>query len=512
MPLTPPAPEPFPTEQSLVPIPPGRIPAAIAALDDIIREVLERTGVPGLAVSVVHKGKTVYAKGFGVRNVDTGARVDKRTIFQMASVSKSISATVVAGVVGRELVSWIDPLEKHLPGFALADPYVSQHVTIRDMFSHQSGLPDHAGDLLEDLGYDQAYILNRLRMEHLAPFRANYDYTNFGLTAGAVSAAAAAGKAWPDLAEDVLYRPLGMTSTSSRHSDFANAPNHADLHVRINGKWEQKFERDPDPEAPAGGVSSNVIDLARWMILRLAGGVWQGSTLIDPTALAETQLPLVISNPPGSLIARTGFYGCGTNVGYDYAGRLRLTHSGAFASGAATSYALLPSEDLGIMVITNGMPIGVPEAISFYFLDLIESGGIQQDWLALYQQAFAGLSDNPSELAGQQPPAHPTPAHPDNFYTGAYDNAYYGPIQVVSRRGGLHVLIGPRPDDYPLQHWDGDLFAFYPTGENAVGISAATFTPNATGTAAASLTLEYYNWLVQSGQLTTSGLGVFTRH
>jgi hypothetical protein len=69
--------------------------------------------------------------------------------------------------------------------------------------------------------------------------------------------------------------------------------------------------------------------------------------------------------------------------------------------------------------------------------------------------------------------------------------------------GLLHLFIGPElKNDYVLTHWDGDVFSFFPTGENAVGITAATFTPNGAGTQAASVTLEYYN---------VQGLGVFTR-
>ena len=84
-------------------------------------------------------------------------------------------------------------------------------VTVGDMFSHRSGLPDQAGDLLEDLGYDRAHVLEHLRQLPLGAFRMSYAYTNFGLTAGAEAVAVGAGKSWEDLSQDVLYGPLGMT-------------------------------------------------------------------------------------------------------------------------------------------------------------------------------------------------------------------------------------------------------------------------------------------------------------
>ena len=491
-----------PDAQSLVPIPASRIPAAVDKLDGIIEGVLAKTGVPGLAAAVVHDGNVLYAKGFGVRDVNTLAPVDAATVFRLASVSKPLSSTVVAGAVGRGAVKWTDPIVAQLPSFALADPYVTAHVTYADLFSHTSGLPDHAGDLLEDLGYDQAYILNRLRLEPLEPFRAEYAYTNFGLTAAAEAAAAAAGVSWADLADEVLFSPLGMTSSSFRYADFLSEADQAAMHVRVGTKWVQKYARDADPEAPAGGASSNVLDLASWLILQLAGGVWNGAPVIDNTALSQTHLPHVRSGMPLSPISRSGFYGYGLNVSYDYAGRLRFSHSGGFNEGAATAFSMLPSANLGIVVLTNGMPIGVPESINNYFLDYVEAGSVQDDWLTLLGPVFAGLYANHSVLADQKPPEHPVPAKPDSFYTGTYDNAYYGPIRIVAEGASLHLLIGPGPDDYVLQHWSGNVFAFYPTGENAVGITAATFNPGAGNSRAASVTLEYYN---------TNKLGTFTR-
>jgi CubicO group peptidase (beta-lactamase class C family) len=497
-----------PTTQSLVPIRAGRVANAVGFLDDIIGQVMAVTGVPGLAASVVYRGQLLYGKGFGVRDIDTGVPVDAKTVFHLASVSKSLSSTVVAGLVGRTVVQWADPIVSHLPDFALAVPYVTDNVSYGDMFSHTSGLPAHAGDLLEDLGYDQQYILHALRLLRLDPFRSTYAYTNFGLTAAGVSAAAAAGMDWASAGDSVLFGPLGMSATSYRYSDFVAQADRAAMHVRIDGKWYQKYTRDADSEAPAGGASSNVLDLAKWMMLKLANGTWQGEPVIDPAALLEANTPRSVSGSPGTSGSRTGFYGFGTNVGDDYSGRVRLNHSGAFFQGAATNYVLLPDQQLGIMVLTNGMPIGVPEAVNSYFMDLVIGGQIENDWFGLYSQLIAQEYVNPSELAGKKPPPHPTPAQPDSFYTGTYHSDYYGTITVVARDGALHVLMPPKPTDYPLEHWDGNLFAFFPVGENALGISAATFAPDQRNDRAATLTMEYYN---NDEYPDGTGIGIFSR-
>ena len=120
-------------------------------------------------------------------------------MFQLASLSKPLGATVVAHQVGENAIGWDTPIVSKLPWFALSDPAVTQMVSVGDMFSHRSGLPDHAGDMLEDLGYDRRYVLERLRQLPLDPFRISYAYTNFGLTAGAEAVAVGAGKSWEDL-------------------------------------------------------------------------------------------------------------------------------------------------------------------------------------------------------------------------------------------------------------------------------------------------------------------------
>jgi CubicO group peptidase (beta-lactamase class C family) len=98
-----------------------------------------------------------------VREVGKPDLVDADTVFQLASVSKPLGSTVIAGLVSDKVVTWDDRIIDHDPGFQMHDPYVTAALTIRDTYSHRSGLPDHVGDLLEDMGYDRAEVLRRLR-------------------------------------------------------------------------------------------------------------------------------------------------------------------------------------------------------------------------------------------------------------------------------------------------------------------------------------------------------------
>ena len=156
------------------------------------------------------------------------------------------------------------------------DPWVTREITIRDFYAHRSGLPQHSGDLLEDLGFTRRDILRRLRYQRPnTSFRSDYAYTNFGMTEAGVAAVKAYGLEWEDASEEKLYKPLGMNSTSSRYADFLARPDKALGHVLINGKWVQKYKRDPDTQSPAGGASSSVNDLAKWMRLQLAEGKFE---------------------------------------------------------------------------------------------------------------------------------------------------------------------------------------------------------------------------------------------
>ena len=115
----------------------------------------------------------------------------------------------------------------------------------------------------------------------LDPFRISYAYTNFGLTAGAEAVAVSAGKSWEDLADEVLFDPLGMASTSFRFADYEARPDRAVGHIHVDGRYEPRYVRDADPEAPAGGVSSSVNDMTRWLAMVLADGSHEGKQIVD---------------------------------------------------------------------------------------------------------------------------------------------------------------------------------------------------------------------------------------
>ena len=140
------------------------------------------------------------------------------------------------------------------------------------------------------------------------------------MTEGAVAAVKPYRLEWEEACAEKLYKPLGMTSTSSRYADFIARQNKALGHVLVNGKWEQKFKRDPDAQSPTGGVSSSVNDVAKWIRLQLANGKLDGKQIVSEKPLAETHHPHMLTgfNPFTNM---PSFYGLGWNVSYDQQGR-----------------------------------------------------------------------------------------------------------------------------------------------------------------------------------------------
>jgi CubicO group peptidase (beta-lactamase class C family) len=448
------------------PIAGDRITVAVSQLDSMVTGLMNRSGVPGAAVAVVHGDQVLYAKGFGVRDVSTGAPVTAETVFQLASVSKPIGASVVAAAIGRGTLSWNDPVQRYLPWFALDDPYVTAHVTVADMYAMRSGLPDAAGDLLELIGYDRAQVLHRLRFVPLEPFRITYAYSDFSLTAGAQAAAVASGTSWARLSQELLYTPLGMTSTSSTYEGFLAQPNRAALHVPDASGWKDRYVRDADAQSPAGGVSSNVVDLAAWLRMELAGGMFEGKQVVAAEPLAEANTAQIRRTPVTDPAVSPGFYGYGMNVDELSSGSMMLSHSGAFTAGGGTNVTLLPGSDLGIVVLTNAHA-GLAEAIAATFVDLAQSGTVSRDWWSLYSEVFSAPYQPDPAFAEAARPGQPTPSRRHADLVGRYANDFYGTAVVVQRAGRLALVLGPDHVALPLEHWSGDRFTATIAIENA---------------------------------------------
>ncbi|MBB0993336.1 serine hydrolase, partial [Dietzia sp. SLG510A3-40A3] len=291
----------------------------------------------------------------------------------------------------------------------------------------------------------------------------------------------------------------------------------ADESGESSGDWVPADPaRDPDAQAPAGGLSSSVTDMARWMSMVLADGAGPGGSQVVPSdALRQALTPQAVSSPPQSAADRTGTYGYGFNISTSSSGRVEWSHSGAFALGAGTAMLMMPSLDLGIITLTNASPVGVAETINSRFADYAQFGDPTLKWRELYGEAFGPLLAPVGDLVSTRQPSAPAPPRPADELVGVYRNDYFGEIEirrVASQpdRGSdgdpddppdagpaLALDVGPGPQVWPLEHWDGDTFAVSPVGEN--------WPPGSRG----SVTVD--GDTVTVDLLDGNGLGTFTR-
>jgi CubicO group peptidase (beta-lactamase class C family) len=287
-----------------------------------------------------------------------------------------------------------------------------------------------------------------------------------------------------------------MASTSSRFDEYEARPDKAVGHIYVDGAYKPLYVRDAGAEAPAGGVSSSINDMTKWLTMMLADGSYDGRQIVDRKALMPAVTPQIVSDRGSEPAMRSGFYGYGFNVGTTAGARMQLSHSGAFELGAGTNFVIIPSADVAIVALTNATPSGIPETLTAEFADLVQFGKVREDWRGLYGKAFAAMGAPEGSLAGRTPPADPAPGPPVQTLVGTYDNGYWGPARVAETDGRLTLALGPR-ETLDLTHWDGNVFTFVPQGENAPPgtISKATF-------AGDTLTLEFYD---------TEKMGTFTR-
>jgi len=435
----------------------------IPQFDAYAEQVFTRSGVPGMAVAVVQNDTVIYLRCFGVRNITTREPVTPDTRFQLASISKSFTSATIASMVGNGELSWDDRVAAIDPAFRLSDPWVTEHVTFRDLLSHRTGLPEYTADELQDIfAYNRSEILGRLRfVQPTGDFRASYAYMNADITAAAEAAARKAGKPWEDLVTERVFIPAGMMNSGARFSDFALAQNHADTYPMENETAVAGPLLNDDANSPAGGVSSTIRDMTRYARLQLNGGSIDGKQVIDAGALLETHKPHIIKKTTRSSMDA---YCLGWEaIAED--GRLRVEHGGDLTSGVSTYITLYPSENMGIVVLTNGFPGGavLKRAVNKGWDDLYFKGAVQKDWYGEIDRAFAEMLKPGASILSpweQLPPepAAPNGSRPFAAYAGTFAQEYYGTIRIERNETGLLMYPGHSTSPLFLVPYDGDTF------------------------------------------------------
>ena len=197
--------------------------------------------VPGMAVAVVQDGRTVLARGYGVRRMGGEVRVDAHTRFGIGSNTKGMTAALLAMLVDEGRVRWEDPVVDHLPDFTLADTAASRSVTLQDLLAHRSGLGMGAGDLLvfPASTLSSAEVVARIgRLPLAGRLRSGFRYNNMNYVAAGAVIEAATGLAWDEAVRQRLLEPIGMPDASTSAAEYDAMGNWAAPHRVIGGRLQ----------------------------------------------------------------------------------------------------------------------------------------------------------------------------------------------------------------------------------------------------------------------------------
>ena len=433
-----------------------------AEFEEYVNKAIKDWGVPGVAIAIVKDDRIVFAKGFGVRELNKPTPVDQQTLFAIGSSSKAFTAASLAMLVDEGKLKWDDPATKHLPGFQLFDPYSTRELTISDLLSHRSGL--QRGDLLwYASGHDRSEVLRRVR--HLKPswsLRSRYGYQNIMFLAAGEIIPTLTGKTWDEFISQRIFTPLGMKSSSTSIKSFAGGGNVATPHSKINDKVQAVSWRNIDNIAPAGSINSNVEDMAQWVRLQLGGGLYQNQRLLSAAAIKEMQTPQTIIRLEGmqaNLYPEAHFlsYGLGWFLS-DYRGRKLVEHGGAI-DGMRAEVAMMPEEKLGLVVLTNLHGTILPHALAYKIFDFYLNAPAR-DWSADLLKVTKNLEEQ-SKAAEKKAEAErvqgTSPSLALEKYAGTFQSDMYGETKVALENEKLVLRFGPNFTG-DLQHWHYDTF------------------------------------------------------
>ena len=198
-----------------------------ADLDKYVRRVFDTFETPGMAITIVERGKPAVIRTYGVRRMGESAKIDEQTMFSMGSTTKAFTSAVLATLVDEGKLTWDTKVVDVLPGFRMYDPYTTSEMTVRDLLVHRSGLGLGAGDLMfvPETTLTRAQIVHKLRyIKPATSFRSGYAYDNLLYVVAGELIEAVCKDTWENVVRQRILAPLQMehTSTSSTTPPEAN--------------------------------------------------------------------------------------------------------------------------------------------------------------------------------------------------------------------------------------------------------------------------------------------------
>ena len=427
-----------------------------SAIDAVVRETIDRYQLPGIAVGVIEDGKVVFSKGYGETVHGSGDPVTPETLFKIASNSKAMTAAVLARLVQQGKLRWDDPVVKHLPGFAMQDPWVSAHMTVGDLLVHNSGLPEGGGDLMlwpEPNLFTRDDIVHALR--YIKPaygFRAGYAYDNLLYVVAGQVAAAAGGTSYEELVRRELFAPLGLAGCKVGEFRLADAGSVAQPHGLDKGKVvPTRGDEAVVPaiaSAPAGGIRCTLDDMLKWAGNWLAPNVsqkaWLGETQRAEMWKARTPMPISAQRREWD---DTHYYAYAYGFRLaDVDGQWTVSHTGTLG-GMYSMMMLLPDRRSGFVFMINGAGGRARTVLGTALLKLFTAPG-----KSLGVAGYADALERPATSANTPKPRlpdvgrrKPVKAAEMRDWLGVWRDPWFGDVSVCAVDDGVEWRSAKSP-------------------------------------------------------------------
>ena len=437
--------------------------APLSGFDAYVARSVKDWNVPGLAIAVVKDDSTVFAKGYGVRQLGTHDSVDIHTLFANASTTKAFTSFVVEMLADEGKLRMDAPVITYLPAFRLHDPVATREVTIADLLAHRTGVPEADFIWYQDTS-SFPEIMRRLSFVPLnAPVRSHFEYQNITYALAGVIAGERAGSPWAQLVRDRILTPLGMKETTTRTPDERTHTNVTYAHDYVNDTLRVIPRDDADNIAPAGAMYSSVSDMALWMRFLLDSARLGGKRVLSARGYADLFAPHILVDDkefyPTAKLTHPRFqaYGQGWFL-EDYRGEFIAFHTGSI-DGLSAIVGLIPAKRVGVVIFANRDHAEVRQALMYTVFDRF-LGRTKHDWSAEMLPMYAALNDERKLEERKIDAAHVTgtqPSLPLARYAGVYSDSLYGTATVTLNGGKLVARFNPLAS-VTLEHWHYDTF------------------------------------------------------
>ncbi|MCL2798794.1 MAG: serine hydrolase [Endomicrobia bacterium] len=426
--------------------------------DSYASRLQKEWNIPGMSVCMVIGDKVVYKKSFGVKEAGKEANVGNKTVFQIGSCTKTFTAALVAILVDKGYLRWDDKVIKYLPDFKLYKKEISDVMTIEDLLSQNSPLPPYSQHLMMLFDYDKKNIIESMRyIQITGVLGKQFSYqNNMYLVLGEVIKKAT-GKSWEENVKEFIFKPLDMKYSSMDYKSYLKSDDRAIGHYYSGGilkpmpdtltygEWVYTF-------APAGGINSNIDDMAKWLVFVMNNERYAAKRLISSDNFNRLFIPKTFINYDVYDKTKRNYYCLGWRCA-QYIPEDIYWHAGV-TDGQGAYVSFLKKRKIGIAVLMN-LPNGkMADSLARKFYD------------EYFQKPEVNWSDLKMKEANRNfriknsrvKPEVVVPPLDLNKYTGQYHNILYGIVEVILDDGKLKFSAGTMKTWITMKHFNGNSF------------------------------------------------------